>query len=515
MSKASSDLDESYGHVPERQTRWLLIKQIAHIFTDPFQGDPEQYIAQTPFQRGIRRRAAVLRLILVSITVLSVVVVIPSALILQASFMLMLTLVVNLALSIFYLVLVADRRPTLAATLFIATSILLAVAFVFAGAAGSNALSLLALSALLLLILAAGVVLPSWAVWPTTAVTIIATLFCTMFSSSIWDPANPADNHIRLTAAAILSAFQVLTAVIAYVAARSANAGEVAASRAFERERELAALKDQFIIDANHELRTPIMALYGNIEMLSLMGERVTDELRDRFVGRALSSGDSVLRLLTSVLDASIMESGAPRLTLQPLLLAPVVRAILETFDPREIGEPGLEDNSYESRPVTMAIPPDLTVFADEGRLRQILINLLSNALKYSQPGTAIEISAKLVPPRQRLLRRRGKHEAATEESLYAQISVRDYGLGVPPRDAPKLFNRFVRLERDITGPVRGTGVGLYLCRMLTEAMGGRISVESSGIPGQGSTFTFTLPLPLAGDSAPMEALPLSHSVPG
>jgi len=71
---------------------------------------------------------------------------------------------------------------------------------------------------------------------------------------------------------------------------------------------------------------------------------------------------------------------------------------------------------------------------------------------------------------------------------------VRDRGLGIPQRDVAKLFERFVRLERDIAGPARGTGVGLYMCRMLVEAMGGRIWVESSGVPGEGSTFSFVLP---------------------
>src|SRR5258706_12484548 len=71
---------------------------------------------------------------------------------------------------------------------------------------------------------------------------------------------------------------------------------------------------------------------------------------------------------------------------------------------------------------------------------------------------------------------------------------VRDHGLGVPQREVDKLFDRFVGLEREIAGPVLGSGLGLYMCRMLVEAMGGRIWVESSGVPGEGSTFSFLLP---------------------
>jgi signal transduction histidine kinase len=270
--------------------------------------------------------------------------------------------------------------------------------------------------------------------------------------------------------------------------------------RAREREHELAALKDQFIVDANHELRTPIMALYNNLEVLAALSERGTPDQRARILQRALASGDAVLRLLHNVLDTSALEGKAPRLDLKAVAVEPLVRGVLETFDPREIGEPGLQAGEYEARAVNVHIAPDLLMWADEGRLRQILINLLSNALKYSSPGTPIDISAS-VRSAPRLERRllaapfrasNGAAEASAAEQI--EISVRDRGLGVPPRDVPKLFNRFVRLERDIAGTVRGTGVGLYMCRMLVEAMGGHIWVESSGAPGEGSTFSFLLP---------------------
>jgi signal transduction histidine kinase len=87
------------------------------------------------------------------------------------------------------------------------------------------------------------------------------------------------------------------------------------------------------------------------------------------------------------------------------------------------------------------------------------------------------------------------------------QVNVRDKGLGVPPKDAPRLFQRFVRLERDIAGAVRGTGVGLYLCRELVHAMDGDIWLQSSGVPGEGSTFSFTLPaLSMAPPETPCSA---------
>jgi signal transduction histidine kinase len=276
-------------------------------------------------------------------------------------------------------------------------------------------------------------------------------------------------------------------------------------ARARELEHELASLKDQFIIYANHELRTPIMALYNSLELLEIATQRgESSERHARLLQRALTSGETVIRLLRNVLDIGAIETQTPRVEVNPVPLEPLVHAALETFDPREIGEPAIGLDTYQSRDVKLEIPADLVVVADEARLRQVLINLLSNALKYSEAGTPITITAvEFDDLPQKAARGGHRHHSQrpAAASGMALVSVQDHGLGVPPRDAPKLFNRFVRLERDIAGSVRGTGVGLYLCRVLVEAMSGRIRVESSGVPGEGSTFSFTLPL-----ATPVEA---------
>jgi signal transduction histidine kinase len=272
-----------------------------------------------------------------------------------------------------------------------------------------------------------------------------------------------------------------------------------------EREHELAALKDQFIVDANHELRTPIMALYNNLEILQALSDRGAPEQRTRILQRAVAAGDAVLHLLHRVLDTSALEGKALQLEPQAVPLAPLVRSVLETFDPREIGEPGLALDGRQERSVTMHVPDDLVVWADEGRVRQILVNLLGNALKYSAAGSPIELSADAQAPAARVHRRGATHELPPIGMI--QVNVRDHGLGIPAADANKLFNRFVRLERDIAGTVRGTGVGLYMCRVLAEAMGGRIWVASAGIPGEGSTFSFALPAGPALAPAPDELI--------
>jgi signal transduction histidine kinase len=123
-------------------------------------------------------------------------------------------------------------------------------------------------------------------------------------------------------------------------------------------------------------------------------------------------------------------------------------------------------------------IDTSIKVLADEVRLKQILHNLISNALRYSPPQTLIRIVAK---------------KDLAERKVAIQIV--DQGLGIPLDKQRVIFERFVRLERDMHGMTRGSGLGLYITRQLVEAMDGTITVESTGVENEGSTFTFTLPL--------------------
>jgi signal transduction histidine kinase len=490
---------------PGMRTRGPLA-YLRRIFTEPFRSDPELSLHLPVPLRERRRRAALLRLFLLSVAVLASVVVLLPALLLAAPRILIVTVGLDIALACIGLALLRLERPSLAAGVFIYGALGIGVVYLLGTPSGLDELVLLVFATLALLILIAGMVLPSVMIWPTAGLIVAVTLAGMLLlpiSQTLMPDSSPG---FRYSALGLLVGIQSMAAVISWVSARSAGAGVRGATRALERERELAALKDQFIIAANHELRSPIMAMYGNIELLAMMQGQVDDKQRERMIARALQSGDAVLELLSNVLDAGFIEASAPRLTLRPVPLAQTVRSVLETFDPRDIGAPGLPAEQADTkRPVRVDIATELIVLADESRLRQILVNLVSNALKYSATGSPIVVSAAIVPqPRPLLGRLRGPERLpATPPDI--QICVRDRGLGVPPRDASKLFNRFVRLERDIAGPVRGTGVGLYLCRLLTEAMGGRIWVESSGVLGEGSAFCFTLPaapaLPLATDA--------------
>jgi len=135
---------------------------------------------------------------------------------------------------------------------------------------------------------------------------------------------------------------------------------------------------------------------------------------------------------------------------------------------------------TQEQRKVYLDIPAHLSVQADAGRLRQVLLNLSINALKYSEQGTPIAFAAR----------------AMMDSVPSVVISVLDKGKGIPPQQQGHLFQRFYRLERDVNSPVRGTGLGLYISRRLIESMDGKIGVESTGIEGAGSAFYIQLPMP-------------------
>ncbi len=270
---------------------------------------------------------------------------------------------------------------------------------------------------------------------------------------------------------------------------------------AYERERELDRLKDQFISSVNHELRTPIMALQGYIDLARELAARGETAREDRMLARGQEAAGHLASLVRSVLNVRNVEVDAAAMKPTAFVLRPVVLAAANLLDPREAG--------VQPRDLRLSVPAELAVFADEERVRQVLLNLLSNAAKYSPPGSSIEISASpRRPPSAR------QSSSTPNLAPTVEIAVRDHGAGIPPEQAPLLFARFVRLERDIASGINGTGLGLAICRAYVEAMHGRIWVESSGVPGEGSTFRFTLPFAgasladatLQPDAAPAEA---------
>ncbi|MGZ3582097.1 MAG: sensor histidine kinase [Ktedonobacterales bacterium] len=489
------------------------------VLTEPFLTDPDEILLGNIVEHTQHRRAALLRLLLLGFTSLQIVLSLVTAMLLvdigdipQA---IIFSVVPLMLLTAFCALLNSLQRTGAAAIIYVTGSLTLNLLWLHVMPGGLDAIVLLRYALLSIVIVVAGLTLPQWLHWLTSAVVALASVVSmslTPLSSQLaidnggasgaggaasWFELS-GEESVRLSLAIGLISLYIMIAALSAIAARSAQADVEAAFLAYDRERELVALKDQFLIDANHELRTPIMALYGNVEMLLALHEHVTIQERGEMLTRALQAGDTVRRVLSSVLDVTMLDMSTPQVHVVPVALAPLIQTVLETFDPRELGSINTT-SALASRPVALDIPTDAVVLADEVRLRQIIINLLTNALKYSPPGSRLNISATAIHPKRQIgfLARSARGDGGPQRKQEApqyQINVQDYGLGVPPRDVYTIFNRFVRLERDIAGPMRGTGVGLYLCKVLVEAMGGRIWVRSTGVPGEGSTFSFILP---------------------
>jgi signal transduction histidine kinase len=246
---------------------------------------------------------------------------------------------------------------------------------------------------------------------------------------------------------------------------QQAHRDALALRDAYEQLKELDKLKDQFIMTASHELRTPLTAVQGYIELLQNYNDRLSVEERAAFVAKAQRGCDELTLMVGNIMDASRVEVDIREVSMTAVSLAASVRHVLEIME-------GV--TRREKRRVALTIADDVVVEADELRLRQIILNLIGNALKYSEAGSPLEISA-------------------SAEDQVVTLRIRDYGRGVPPADQVRLFERFVRLERDMNSPVRGAGLGLAISKQLVEAMGGRIWVESSGEEGKGSVFAFSL----------------------
>jgi len=246
----------------------------------------------------------------------------------------------------------------------------------------------------------------------------------------------------------------------------------IALRSAYERQKELDRLKDQFIMTASHELRTPLTAVQGYIDLLDHYNASLSTEERADFIAKAQRGSDELALMISNIMDVSRVDADVEQVKLSKASLANSVQHILEILE---------AITRQENRDIHVDMPAQIPVLADELRLRQVLLNLVGNALKYSPAGTRIDITA-------------GVHG---EEVTFC---VRDFGLGVSPGDQGRLFQRFVRLERDMNSSVRGAGLGLYISKRLIEAMGGRIWVESSGKPGDGSIFAFTLKCVVVGE---------------
>jgi signal transduction histidine kinase len=225
-----------------------------------------------------------------------------------------------------------------------------------------------------------------------------------------------------------------------------------------ERLRELDRLKDEFLATVSHELRTPLTAICGFAE---LMRKAPDHQDQPDWLARISDNASEMGAMIEQLLDYSRLEAGKVSLEVRPL---PVREAALHCLD--------LARMAMDGRRTSLDIPADLEIQADERGFERILVNLLTNAAKYSPEGSMIRVSA-------------------GPENGNATVAVQDEGIGIPRAAQPHVFERFYQ------GPTvpgtRGTGVGLSIVRRYVEMLGGEVWVNSS--PGRGSTFLFRLPL--------------------
>ena len=255
---------------------------------------------------------------------------------------------------------------------------------------------------------------------------------------------------------------------------QEAQQAQQQATIAYEQQRLLNQMKDQFLFNVSHELRTPLQTVLGYLELLQVFNEQLDTSTRTHSLNQALHACMELQLLINNVLDAARLSGSMQSPKGEELSLIQVVQDVLALVEPQQ-------QQNYALR---LDIAATLMVVADLQQLHRVLHNLLTNAFKYCPVSSSVIISAML-------------SDTAGRESRSAShvcICVKDSGPGIPPEDIPFLFQKFVRLQRDLSGPVRGTGLGLYISKELVEAMGGRIWVESAGIAGEGSRFCFTLP---------------------
>jgi PAS domain S-box-containing protein len=244
------------------------------------------------------------------------------------------------------------------------------------------------------------------------------------------------------------------------------DGGVVYAFRNLTEERALEELKGEFVATVSHELRTPLAAIYGSAQTLMRRDVELDPTSKERLLEVIASESERLTRIASDILLANSLDSGRLRLDREQVDIA-VLAA--DVFEEMRASLAGREDISLE-----LFVPDSLQpVPGDSDRLRQVLINLVDNAVKYSPEGGRIELR---VEP--------------GEDGL--RLVVRDEGLGISHGDQQRIFGKFYRVDPQQTGGVGGTGLGLYISRELVRRMQGRISVTSR--EGEGSTFVVELP---------------------
>jgi signal transduction histidine kinase len=235
-------------------------------------------------------------------------------------------------------------------------------------------------------------------------------------------------------------------------------------------------IKSNFLATVSHELRTPLTSVIGYSEMLlEGIAGALNDEQRD-YVRTVMEKGDQLLQLITGILDISRMEAGEMKVRRAPFDLAETVRIAVSTVAP----------NARRKNVVLESIVPDALppAHGDRDKTRQVILNLLGNAVKFTSDGGTVRIEV------------RSGALARTEQQNGApglRVSVRDTGIGIPSEHFNRVFDPFYQVDNSSTREYGGTGLGLSIVKRFVEAQGGQVWLESE--VGKGTSFTFTMPI--------------------
>jgi PAS domain S-box-containing protein len=241
--------------------------------------------------------------------------------------------------------------------------------------------------------------------------------------------------------------------------------GIVYAFRDVTRERRLEELRSQFVATISHELRTPLASLHGAAVTLREREQDLSGQTQHDLLDMIAVQSKRLADLVEEILVAGQLDSGS-------------LRVVTEPFDPEELvwtAAAAARLRVGDETTIDVSLPTVVPrVAGDAERTRQVLTNLVDNAIKYSPQGGRIELGVEA-------------------DNGHARFTVRDEGLGIPLGEQKRIFDKFYRLDPDQRRGIGGTGLGLYICRELVRSMNGRIWVDSD--PGKGATFTFELPV--------------------
>ncbi|MBN1593435.1 MAG: GAF domain-containing protein, partial [Candidatus Coatesbacteria bacterium] len=228
---------------------------------------------------------------------------------------------------------------------------------------------------------------------------------------------------------------------------------------------EVSHLKTEFVSLVSHELRTPLTSIQGYVRLILAGHTGEFNQVQSEFLGTVARNTDRLVALVDDLLDISRIESGRLELVVEPIQVADIIRAEVDSIKSQA--------EEKQINIITDVEPGLPRVRADSHRLGQVVSNLLSNAVKYSPDNTTVKIIANKI-------------------SKNVLVKVIDSGIGIAPEERSKLFQRFYRGDSDFVRSTWGTGLGLAITHHLVEMHGGKVWVESE--KGHGSTFTFSIP---------------------